>query len=96
MSTGPAALPLVRLTPPPPPLPVLFSRFLNPRGPDYLGAWNRLRKIINTDLADTPFPFPFRAFLLLPHFCLALLRLPRRLNFFGCSNLLIVNLHLNT
>ena len=24
------------------------------------------------DLADTPFPFPFRAFLLLPHSCLAL------------------------
>ena len=27
---------------------VLFSRFFNPRGPDYLGAWNRLRKIILT------------------------------------------------
>ena len=46
MITGPAALPLASFPPPPP--PVLFSRFLNPRGPDYLGAWNRLRKIILT------------------------------------------------
>ena len=46
--------------------------------------------------ADTPFSFPFLAFLRLPHFCPCFLRLPRRLNFFGCSNLLIVNLRLHT
>ena len=47
MSTGLAALPLASQTPFPL-LPVLFSRFLKPRRPDYLGAWNRLRKIILT------------------------------------------------
>ena len=47
MSKGLAALTLASQTPSPL-LPVLFSRFLNPRGPNYLGAWNRLRKIILT------------------------------------------------
>ena len=28
--------------------------------------------LLPVDLADNPFPFPFRAFLLLPHSCLAL------------------------
>ena len=93
MITGPAALPLASL-PPPPSFRFIFALSQSP--------WIRLSRSLEqakenyTDLADTPFPFSFGAFLPLPLFASPILRLPIRLNFFGCSNLLTVNLHLHT
>ena len=45
----------------PPFPPVIFpcSRFLNPRGPDYLGAWNRVALLLNPlSSADAPSGYP--------------------------------------
>ena len=64
--TGPAALPLASLPPP----PFYFRAFSIPSDPTIL----ELEQVKEnyTDLADIPFPFYFGAFLPLPHFCLPL------------------------